>query len=557
MSNDYYNHGGYPATRSAGTSSLARAEFAALAAAFDKLPTMSGNGLKLVRVNAGGTALESTSSLDGIAIGSTTPAAGAFTTLSATGNVTLGDAAGDTLTINGTAVAIPNGLNFDSGTLAIDSSTNRVGVGTASPSHRLHVTNTSDSGAVIRVANTGTGATSLTQTNGGLWLTAQAMNTTSKYTPAVMFGSTDTDFTTTNPKFGAVIVGEAADTYSVDTNGGMSLAFFTQPTAPGAAGNLIERMHIAAGGNVRIGGAGAAAEGSLHVIEGTSGGAAPNAAANTLVLDSAGSTGMTIRSPATASGFILFGDEASSVVGGVQYDHTTDVLYLRAGADTDMVGVAAGSVYMNGFNQSLAVVLGVRDTGSSGATPSTAADGIVLDASVATGISILTPNNVTATLRFGDPDNASAGQVQYNHSAGQINLVAEGTTRMSIASAEVTLASGVELTLADVTPTTSLSAGFRAIPTLSNTATATKAGVGKCYLNTAAITINNSVFAAGDVVGVYNNSASSFSITQGTITTMRLGGTTTTGSRTLAARGYATLFFPTATECVVFGAGVS
>jgi hypothetical protein len=40
------------------------------------------------------------------AIGATTPSTGAFTTLSATGNVTLGDAAGDTITANGTFGAV-------------------------------------------------------------------------------------------------------------------------------------------------------------------------------------------------------------------------------------------------------------------------------------------------------------------------------------------------------------------------------------------------------------------------------------------------------------------
>jgi hypothetical protein len=103
----------------------------------------------------------------------------------------------------------------------------------------------------------------------------------------------------------------------------------------------------------------------------------------------------------------------------------------------------------------------------------------------------------------------------------------------------------------------SISIGYRNLPTVANTATAAATEVGKVYLNTAGITINNSVFAAGDVVCVYNNSAASINITAGTITTMRLGGTTTTGTRALAARGMATLFFPTATECVVTGAGVT
>jgi hypothetical protein len=63
-------------------------------------------------------------------------ASGAF---SANGGTTLGDASGDALTINSSAVSIPNGLNFDSNTFVIDATNNRVGVGTASPSRPLHV----------------------------------------------------------------------------------------------------------------------------------------------------------------------------------------------------------------------------------------------------------------------------------------------------------------------------------------------------------------------------------------------------------------------------------
>jgi hypothetical protein len=95
------------------------------------------------------------------AIGGTAAAAGAFTSLSASGafsangGTTLGDASGDALTINSSAVSIPNGLNFDSNTLVIDATNNNVGVGTASPSSynsvadNLVVAGSADSGLTI------------------------------------------------------------------------------------------------------------------------------------------------------------------------------------------------------------------------------------------------------------------------------------------------------------------------------------------------------------------------------------------------------------------------
>ena len=71
------------------------------------------------------------------------------------------------------------------------------------------------------------------------------------------------------------------------------------------------------------------------------------------------------------------------------------------------------------------------------------------------------------------------------------------------------------------------------------------------------ITVPNSIAAAGDIVIVHNTTAGNISIADGTITTMRLAGTATTGTRTLAQRGVAFLFFATATEVVVGGSGVS
>ena len=70
---------------------------------------------------------------------------------------------------------------------------------------------------------------------------------------------------------------------------------------------------------------------------------------------------------------------------------------------------------------------------------------------------------------------------------------------------------------------------------------------------TGGITINNSVFSAGDLVTGYVNSGSNQTITQGSGVTMRLGGTSTTGNRTALARGRFEIYFLSASECVVSG----
>jgi len=57
MTNPYYNPTGVPAQGAAVTSAVVRTEFTAIQAGFDKMPTLSGNGNKLVKVNAAGDAM--------------------------------------------------------------------------------------------------------------------------------------------------------------------------------------------------------------------------------------------------------------------------------------------------------------------------------------------------------------------------------------------------------------------------------------------------------------------------------------------------------------------
>lgn len=57
MSNEFFNPSGTPAQGSSMVSPNIRAEFAAIAAAFDKLPALAGNAYKIVYINASGSAI--------------------------------------------------------------------------------------------------------------------------------------------------------------------------------------------------------------------------------------------------------------------------------------------------------------------------------------------------------------------------------------------------------------------------------------------------------------------------------------------------------------------
>lgn len=80
---------------------------------------------------------------------------------------------------------------------------------------------------------------------------------------------------------------------------------------------------------------------------------------------------------------------------------------------------------------------------------------------------------------------------------------------------------------------------------------------GNTIVTASGVTIPASVFAAGDVFSVYNNSAVAITLTQAAGLTLHLVGTSTTGNRTLAQRGIATIYYITATDAVITGGGLS
>ena len=104
-----------------------------------------------------------------------------------------------------------------------------------------------------------------------------------------------------------------------------------------------------------------------------------------------------------------------------------------------------------------------------------------------------------------------------------------------------------------------VSLGWLQVPRSTTVTTLAIGDVGKCVAITAAINIPASVFTAGDALSIYNDSAGSLNITI-SAGTLRLAGTTTTGTRALAARGLATLWFNVGgatPEVICTGPGVS
>ena len=74
------------------------------------------------------------------------------------------------------------------------------------------------------------------------------------------------------------------------------------------------------------------------------------------------------------------------------------------------------------------------------------------------------------------------------------------------------------------------------------------------HISTGGVTINNSLFSAGDAVTIINNSGSSQTITQGSgVTLYNTGDDGSTGNKTLAARGMCTVWFSSASVGYISG----
>jgi hypothetical protein len=219
---------------------------------------------------------------------------GAF---AANGGATLGDASGDALTINSSAVSIPNGLNFDSNTFVIDAANNNVGIGTSSPvsDARLTVSSpTTESHIFFQRSNSGVFDTAIGNNGGSTVFRGGADSSTvagltefmridstgnvgiGTSSPAARLdintgGSSNTmaRFTSNGSYFSYILTSGVTSVFSADTSGNNSF------TVRGASNQLecytngSERMRIDSSGNLGIGETSPSTFGKLVVKSGT------------------------------------------------------------------------------------------------------------------------------------------------------------------------------------------------------------------------------------------------------------------------------------------------
>jgi hypothetical protein len=145
----------------------------------------------------------------------------------------------------------------------------------------------------------------------------------------------------------------------------------------------------------------------------------------------------------------------------------------------------------------------------------------------------------------------SAGLIRTNTDSGFYIQSADGNTDHAVInSSSATFAGTVSDSKGDV----------RSIPSLAKSSahTIAAANAGKAvYISTGGVTVPNSVMSAGDAVTIINNSGADQTITQGSGVTLHNSADASTGNRTLAARGMATVWFASASVGYISGAGLS
>lgn len=151
----------------------------------------------------------------------------------------------------------------------------------------------------------------------------------------------------------------------------------------------------------------------------------------------------------------------------------------------------------------------------------------------------------------------TGGIVSTGDSTATLNLQTGGTTAIAIdASQAVTVTNSLTSTNGTFTDTYGK---VRAIPqsgsdkTTSYTLATTDVGRMITVSTSGSVVVPNSTFSAGDVVSVFNNTASGVTITTNPTSTYIAGTNTTKASVTLATRGLATLWFYSGTVCVISG----
>ena len=166
------------------------------------------------------------------------------------------------------------------------------------------------------------------------------------------------------------------------------------------------------------------------------------------------------------------------------------------------------------------------------------------------GMTISTPNDTVGRIAFADPEDNNIGEVRYSHATNAMDFTVNASTALTISSSQNATFAG----------TVSDSKGnLRDIPKNSqaNAYTLVAADAGKFIEAQNGVTIPSSVFSSGQAITILNQTGSDITLTSGSGVTLYNAADASTGNRTLASRGLATVLFASGSTAHISGAGLS
>ena len=196
-------------------------------------------------------------------------------------------------------------------------------------------------------------------------------------------------------------------------------------------------------------------------------------------------------------------------------------------------------------------------SGSSGAS-SVAAAQLVLESSGSTNwIHFKNPSTQNAGLLWSDADATEKAVVMYNHNTDNMEIKGDddiifktdSATRLTIDASGNSGFTGI-VTAARFDGPGNIPAGQ------TGTVTLAASDAGRHVAATGTVTLGTGIFAVGDAVTIYNNSAGAITINVSAVTCYNAADASTT-NRTLGARGLATILCTAANTYVISGAGLT
>ena len=225
---------------------------------------------------------------------------------------------------------------------------------------------------------------------------------------------------------------------------------------------------------------------------------------------------------------------------------TTSTSFIKSGGTSSQFLKADGSVdsstYLTSYTET-STLANVTNRGNS------TSNGISVGVVTATSL-VKSGGTSSQFLKADGSIDSSTYLTSYTETSTLANVTSRGNSTSNGISVGVVTATTVNDSIGNV----------RTIPQNAQTSAYILAAsdVGKhISITTGGVTVNASIFSAGDAVTIYNNSGSNQTITQGTSVTLRSAGTANTGNRTLAQYGVCTVLCVASNTFVISGAGLS